>query len=214
MTDERRHEDRRRTDTGVFLGWRAIGLGAGLLLVIILAQRALVPAPPPRRPSRLSDQIVIERIQAVSKLVSSETFIRDIVTYQNTWMGSTKRSMVIATGTVQAGVVIDSTMRVHIDEDTKTISLEIPHARILGVDVTHLQTYDERSGLWNPFRPSDRDTIFDHVRAQLAHTADDMGVVGHADSSAIELFRALLTVPGYSVNVRFQMPTPVAQPAE
>jgi uncharacterized protein DUF4230 len=182
--------------------------------VIILAQRALVPAPPSRRPARLSDQVVIERIQAVSKLVSSETFIRDIVTYQNTWLGSTKRSMVVATGTVQAGVVIDSTVHVAINEETKTIALDIPHARILDVVVTHLQTYDERSGLWNPFRPSDRDTVFDHVRAQLAHTADEMGVIGHADSSAVELFRALLTVPGYSVNVRFQMPTPVARPAE
>ncbi len=204
-----------RTDTGVFLGWRAIGLGAGLLLVIILAQRALVPAPP-SRPSapRLSDQVVIERVQAVSKLVSSETFIRDIVTYQNTWLGSTKRSLVVATGTVLAGVVVDSTMHVAINEETKTVSLEIPHARILDVVVTRLQTYDERSGLWNPFRPSDRDTIFQHVRAQLARTADDMGVVGHADSSAAELFRTLLTVPGYTVNVRFEMPAPVAQPAE
>jgi hypothetical protein len=204
-----------RTDTGVFLGWRTMGLGAALLLVIILAQRAFVPAPPPRPQPRLSDQAVIERIQAVSKLVSSETYIRDIVTYQNTWLGSTKRSLVVATGTVLAGVVIDSTVHVQINEQTKTIALEIPHARILDVVVTRLQTYDERSGLWNPFRPSDRDTIFQHVRAQLAHTADEMGVVGHADSSATELFRTLLTVPGYTVNVRFVMPAPVtAVPAE
>jgi hypothetical protein len=193
-----------------------MGLGAALLLVIILAQRALVPAPPPRGPApRLTDQVVIERVQAVSKLVSSETYIRDIVTYQNTWLGSTKRSLVVATGTVQSGVVIDSTVHVEINEQTKTVSLEIPHARILDVVVTRLQTYDERSGLWNPFRPSDRDTIFQHVRVQLARTADEMGVVGHADSSAVELFRTLLTVPGYTVNVRFAMPAPVtAVPAE
>ena len=198
-----------------FLGWRAIGLGAAFLLVVILAQRVLVPAPPAARSvPRISDQLVLERVQAVSKLVSSETFIRDIVTYQNTWLGSTKRSLVVATGTVLAGVVVDSTMHVAINEETKTVSLEIPHARILDVVVTRLQTYDERSGLWNPFRPSDRDTIFQHVRAQLARTADDMGVVGHADSSAAELFRTLLTVPGYTVNVRFEMPAPVAQPAE
>jgi hypothetical protein len=203
-----------RTDTGI-LGWRAIGLGAAFLLVIILAQRAMVPAPPGARSGpRVTDQIVLERVQAVSKLVSSETFIRDIVTYQNTWLGSTKKSLVVVTGKVLAGVVIDSTVHVHVNEETKTISLEIPHARVLDVVVTHMQTYDERSGLWNPFRPSDRDSIFGHVRAQLAHTADDMGVVGHADSSAVALFRTLLSVPGYSVNVRFQLPTPVAQPAE
>ena len=203
-----------RTDTGI-LGWRAIGLGAAFLLVIILAQRALVPGPPPPRAQpRISDQMVLERVQAVSKLVSSETFIRDVVTYQNTWFGSTKKSLIVVTGKVLAGVVIDSTTHVHVDEPTKTISLEIPHARVLDVVVTHMQTYDERSGLWNPFRPADRDTIFQHVRAQLAHTADDMGVVGHADSSALALFQTLLNAPGYSVNVRFQLPAPVPQPAE
>jgi hypothetical protein len=105
-------------------------------------------------------------------------------------------------------------MKVQVNPETKTISLEIPHARVMDVVVLHLQTYDERSGLWNPFTPSDRDTIFQHVRAQLEHTADDMGVVGHADSSALALFQTLLAVPGYSVNVRFQLPAPVAQPAE
>jgi hypothetical protein len=203
-----------RTDTGI-LGWRAMGLGAAFLLVIILAQRALVPTPPaPRALPRISDQVVIERVQAVAKLVSSETFIRDIVTYQNTWLGSTKKSLIVVTGKVLAGVVIDSTVRVRVNEETRTIALEIPHARVLDVVVTHMQTYDERSGLWNPFRPSDRDTIFQHVRAQLAHTADEMGVVGHADSSALALFQTLLAVPGYSVNVRFQLPAPVARPAE
>lgn len=190
-------------------------MGAAFLLVIILAQRVLVPGPPASRAQpRLTDQMVLERVQAVSKLVSSETFIRDIVTYQNTYFGSTKKSLVVVTGKVLAGVVIDSTVRVNVNDETKTISLQIPHARVLDVVVEHMQTYDERSGLWNPFRPSDRDSIFNHVRAQLAHTADDMGVVGHADSSALALFQNLLTVPGYSVNVRFQMPVPVAQPAE
>jgi hypothetical protein len=103
---------------------------------------------------------------------------------------------------------------VQVNNETRTISLEIPHARVLDVVVLHLQTYDERRGLWNPFSPSDRDTIFQHVRAQLERTADEMGVVGHADSSALALFQTLLNVPGYSVNVRFQFPAPVAQPAE
>lgn len=198
-----------------FLGWRAIGLGAAFLLVIILAQRVLVPAPPAARSQpRITDQLVLERVQAVSKLVSSETFIRDVVTYQNTWLGSTKKSLIVVTGKVLAGVVIDSTVHVHVDDQAKAISLDIPHARVLDVVVTHMQTYDERSGLWNPFTPSDRDSIFNHVRGQLAHTADDMGVVGHADSSALALFQTLLAVPGYTVNVRFQLPVPVAQPAE
>ncbi|HTD60010.1 MAG TPA: DUF4230 domain-containing protein, partial [Gemmatimonadaceae bacterium] len=75
-----------------------------------------MPGPfPSRAQPRISDQVVIERVQAVAKLVSSETFIRDVVTYQNTWMGSTKKSLVVATGKVLAGVVIDSSMKVQVN---------------------------------------------------------------------------------------------------
>jgi hypothetical protein len=156
--------------------------------------------------------MVVERVQTVAKLVSSETTVRDVVSYRNSWLGSTKRSLIVATGVVQAGIVLDSTVRAHIDPATHTVSVTIPHARVLDVSVTRLQTYDEASGLWNFFHPSDRDSIFLHVRRQLAQTAESLDVATRADSGAVRLLQALLGGNGYTVQVQFALPAPVLAP--
>jgi hypothetical protein len=165
-----------------------------------------------RSTTQLTDAVVVERVRTVAKLVSTETTVRDVVVYRNSWFGSTKRSLVVATGTVQAGIALDSTVQAHIDPATHTVTVTIPHARVLDVSVTRLQTYDESSGLWNPLRPSDRDSVFQHVREQLAQTAESMDVAARADSGAVRLLDALLGADGYAVQVRFTMPAPVLAP--
>ncbi|HWZ57707.1 MAG TPA: DUF4230 domain-containing protein [Gemmatimonadaceae bacterium] len=165
-----------------------------------------------RGTTELTDAVVVERVRAVAKLVSSETTVRDVVVYRNRWLGSTKRSIIVATGVVEAGIALDSTVRAHIDPATRTVAIVIPHARVLDVSVTRLETYDESSGLWNPFRPSDRDSIFQHVRGQLGHTAESLDVAARADSSAVRLLQALLGTDGYAVHVSFAMPAPVLAP--
>jgi hypothetical protein len=95
-------------------------------------------------------------------------------------------------------------MHVAVDDHARTIALDIPHARVLDVVVTRLETYDERNGLWNRFQPADRDSVYQHVRAQLAATGDSLGLARHADSSAVALLRVLLAAPGYAVSIRFQ----------
>lgn len=157
-----------------------------------------------RSAPQLTDAVVVERVRAVAKLVSTETTVRDVVVYRNSWLGSTKKSLVVATGTVQAGIALDSTVQAHIDPATRTVTVTIPHARVLDVDVTRVQTYDESSGLWNPMRPSDRDSIFQHVRAQLTQTAESLDVAGRADSGAVRLLEVLLGADHYAVQVHFQ----------
>jgi Protein of unknown function (DUF4230) len=181
------------------------------LAVGVLLGRRLSTAASPGGVTQLTDAVVVERVRTVAKLVSSETTVRDVVVYRNSWLGSTKRSLVVATGTVEAGIALDSAggVAAHIDPATRTVAVTIPHARVLDVSVTRLQTYDESSGLWNPFRPSDRDTIFQHVRAQLAATAESLDVTTRADSGAVRLLQALLGSDGYTVHVRFATPVPV-----
>ena len=72
-----------------------------------------------------------------------------------------------------------------------------------GVEVTELRTYDERSGLWNPFRPGDRDSIFHLAREQLVTTAGELDIRTHAEESARQLLRALVAADGYVTEIAF-----------
>ena len=151
----------------------------------------------------ISHTLVVERLKSVARLVTSETTVRDVVTYENRRLGSTKRSLVVATARVTAGVDLDPLPEVTIDSARRHVDIILPRGRVLGVEVTELRTYDERSGLWNPFRPSDRDAIFREAREQLSRSADELGLAAHAEQSARTLIEALIKAEGYTATVSF-----------
>jgi hypothetical protein len=178
-----------------------LGLGLGVVLGAVLAFRAAPLLFPAR--TTINASMVIERLDAVAKLITTEAMVRDVITYQNTWLGSTKRSLVIVTGKTLVGLDLQTPPQVSIRQRDRHVTLVLPHARLLGVDITELRTYDERRGLWNPFHPSDRDTIYQLARRQLASAALDLAVVDHAEESARKFLAGLFAADGYTVEVRF-----------
>ena len=140
----------------------------------------------------------------MAKLVSSEATVRDVVAYQNTWYGSTKRSLVVVTGKLLAGIDLGANPQVSIDHDAKRITLRLPPAKLLSVEISDMKTYDERGGLWNPFRPADRDAIQRMAREQLSAAGQQVQLLRHANESAAEMLRKLLGRDGYTVDVLTQ----------
>ncbi len=181
-------------------------LGGALLLIGLAVQR-FVPFTrgllPGRSETTVTHGVVVERVRAVAQLVTSETTVRDVVVYENRRLGSTKRSLVVVTGKVMAGIDLDRGTQVDIDQREHRVRVVLPPAKVLGVEVTQLRTYDERSGLWNPFRPADRDTIYFLARQQLISAAGELGVTAHAEESARRLLGALIHADGYTVDVTF-----------
>ena len=162
-----------------------------------LAGRVTGPPAPPR----ITQALVVERLQTVAKLVASEMTLRDVVTYQQTRFGSTKRALLVVTGRVSAGIDLEHGSAVSIDSVTRTITVTLPPAQVLGVDVLDVTTYDERAGLLSPFRPEDRDAIQRLVREKLVGAAQESGILVHADRSADRALTALLTQDGYTVKI-------------
>jgi hypothetical protein len=185
----------------------AVVLALGLALGLMLSRGASLLLHPGR--TTIDQSVVVERLESVAKLITTEAMVRDVVTYQNTWLGSTKRSLVIVTGKALVGFDLRIRPKVSIRQSDRHIALVFPHARLLGVDVLDLKTYDERRGLWNPFHPADRDTIFQLARRQLASAARDLAVVQHAEQGARQLLIGLFAPEGYSVDVTFEPPTQV-----
>jgi hypothetical protein len=155
-----------------------------------------------RAEPQVSQQIVVERLRSVAKLVATEMTLRDVVTYEQTQVRSTKRSLLVVTARVAAGIDLEHDTDVRIDSAEKRITVTLPPAQIMSVDVVSVTTYDERAGLWNPFRPEDRDAIQARIRSQMAAAARQSGILEHADQSAIKVLTELLARDGYTVEVR------------
>jgi hypothetical protein len=151
----------------------------------------------------VSQAVIVERTRAVARLVTSETTLRDVVVYQNRLLGSTKRSLVVVTGKVLSGFDLDRGTEVRVDYGAKVVQVVLPPAAVLGVEVIDLRTYDEQRGLWNPFRPSDRDSIFQLARRQLVRSAGEVELAKHTEESARRLIEALVSADGYRTEVTF-----------
>jgi uncharacterized protein DUF4230 len=151
----------------------------------------------------VSQAVVVEQTRAVARLVTSETVLRDVVTYENRRLGSTKRSLVVATGKVLTGFDLDRGLEVTVDHPSRRIRITLPPPSVQAVEITELKTYDEQRGLWNPFTPSDRDTIFALARRQLVATAGEVALARHAEESARRLLEATVRADGYTTEVRF-----------
>ncbi len=151
----------------------------------------------------VSQSVVVEQTRAVARLVTSETMLRDVVTYENRRLGSTKRSLVVVTGKVLTGFDLDRGTEVTVDHPGRRIRITLPPPAVMGVEITKLETYDEQRGLWNPFRPSDRDMIFTLARRRLVEAAGEVELARHAEESARRLLEATVRAEGYVTEVAF-----------
>ncbi len=161
----------------------------------------------PDNKTTITHDVVVNQIKAVAKLVSSEATVRDVIVYENTWYGSTKRSLVVVTGRLLAGIDLRDNPDVAIDHARKTITIRIPPAKLIAVEIRDMQTYDERGGLWNPFTREDRDAIQRQARSQLTAAGGQLALIRHANESAVELLRMLLAKDGYTVDVALREST-------
>ena len=174
--------------------------GVGLAIVRRVqgtAARLATPAPPV-----VTQQLVVERLQTVAKLVATEMTLRDVVTYEQTRYGSTKKALLVVTGKVSAGLDLTRGTNVSIDSAARRIVLTLPPAQLISVDILNVVTYDESAGLLNPFRPEDRDIMQRRVRAQLMAAARQSGILAHADEGAAKMLTELLARDGYTVEIR------------
>ncbi|MEP7175588.1 MAG: DUF4230 domain-containing protein [Gemmatimonadales bacterium] len=162
-----------------------------------------------RSETTVSQAVIAEQTKAVARLVTSETMMRDVVTYENRRLGSTKRSLVVVTGKVLTGFDLDRGLEVAVDHPARRIRITLPPPSVMGVEITELKTYDEQSGLWNPFRPADRDTIFALARRHLVEAAGQIELAGQAEESARRLLEATVRAEGYATQVTFAGRPPV-----
>jgi uncharacterized protein DUF4230 len=199
LRDTRDKPDRRRTFLWIIAG--IVGVACvGILGLTWLTSRFL----PQPNSTTVSHSVVVERVEKVAKLVSSETTLRDVIIYEDTWYGSTKRSLVVVTGKVLAGIDLGNGSSVKIDEKARRITITLPHPGILGIEITEMKTYDEQRGLWNPFSAADRDAVFQRAREQLEITSRDLKITETALQSAREMLESIFTSSGYSVEVVYE----------
>ncbi len=200
MTDPVLSSSQRRVITWALI---AIGVAIGGAVSLSILRRAVGGLGfGGRAEPVIAQEFVVERLREVSKLVATEMTLRDVVTYEQTQFRSTKRTLLVVTARVSAGIDLAKGTNVSIDSSARRITIDLPPAQITSVDIVNVRTYDESAGLWNPFRAEDRDLIQGRIRTQVMQAARMSGILEHADQSAARALVTLLARDGYTVEIR------------
>ena len=200
-------EPHNTSDLRAVAPWLAIGgvLIALLAGIVVWQQFAHFPS---LSKTTVTHSLVTQQIQNVAKLVTSEAVMRDVVVFEDTWLGSTKRSLVVVTAKVMAGINLEQGLEqgseVKIDETAKKIRITLPQAIILATDISEMKTYDEQRGLWNAFEASDRDKIFQQARTQFQQAAQQSRLTERANQSAKQMLETMFSRDGFTAEVTFR----------
>ena len=184
------------------LGLALVGALAALAIWFIAARLTGMVSNANR--SQVTQSVAVQRVDKVAKLVTSETTLRDVVVYENTWYGSTKKALVVVTGKVMAGINLDRGRDVQINDQSKLITITLPRPEVLAVEITDLRTYDEQRGWWNPFTSADHDAIYKLARDKFAESGNELKLAETARESASQLLENMFATDGYRVEVTYR----------
>src|SRR5882724_4915148 len=95
----------------------------------------------------INDRVYMEQTTPVSELVALSRRIEVEHEFLHTWVGSSKRVKLHGTFTAKAG--FDLQHNLSIDIHPNEVIVQLPHARILGVEQDQVDVLAFENGLWN-----------------------------------------------------------------
>lgn len=95
----------------------------------------------------INDRVYVEQTTPVSELVVLSRQIEVEHEFLHTWMGSSKRMKLHGTFLAKAG--FDLRKGLAVDIRPNEITVQLPHAQILGVEQQHVDVLAFENGLWN-----------------------------------------------------------------
>ena len=198
---------RRRT---VIPGIRAVipVLTGNLLLALLLLSACS------RGPS-LQDQLAgrIEQLSRTAELGTVEYTVRKAVKARDEgdWFKiGNRRILFSCTARIKAGINLEQVPRekLVVAEETRTVSLVLPHASVFSIDIPPEQIrleYEDITGFRQRFSDQERQALLRQGEREIVRDLPKLGILAEAESNAEEFFRPMLEQMGFeNIQIRFE----------
>ena len=128
--------------------------------------------------------MVSQQLLSVQELVTQKYRYSDIITLKKSLIFSKSYSIVKFSGIIRAGIEDISKAGYEISSDKSSISIKLPHAVILGNEITEMSVFDEKRSLFVPITTQEVFDEIDSVRASIVQDAEVQGLLTEADNMA------------------------------
>lgn len=156
-------------------------------------------------PKTESTRMTIEnQLSLCQELVTAKYRYTDIVSIKKFLGFSKSYSIVRYSGLLRAGIYDITQSTYKISSDQKTLNLYIPHAEILGNEITKQDVFDEKQSIFVPISTQE---IFDEIERSKSQTQEDIvleGFLNEADNYAKRILEFTFKSAGFeNVNIDF-----------
>lgn len=182
-----------------------------LLAVVFAAISVLLLRQVVRGPSsRAESAPVVMAIRRIARLATVEVQVSDVVRYEEfknvLFLSFPKSAILQVRGSVVGGFDLDRDgFSVTTSPGSRVVRIRLPRPSILSID-PRLQWFDEKSGMFNPITPEDRNRWMIWARTSLARTARDSGMDRKAEEQAVRLLAGAAQALGWKAEVTFAGP--------
>ena len=182
-----------------------------LLAIVFAAISVLLLRQVIRTPSsRVDSAPVVMAIRKIARLATVEVQVSDVVRYEEfksfLFLSFPKSAVLQVRGSVVGGFDLDRDgFQVSSSPSDRNVKIHLPRPTILSID-PRLQWFDEKSGMFNPITPADRNRWMIWARTSLARTAKDAGMERKAEEQAVRLLTAAAQALGWKAEVTFGGP--------
>ena len=152
----------------------------------------------------INNRVYVEQTIPVSELVVLSRRIEVEHEFLHTWMGSSKRVKLHGTFTAKAG--FDLQHNLSIDIHPNEIIVQLPHARILGVEQDQVDILAFENGLWNRISGEDMQSELSILPQLAREKAAESGLPAEAESALQQQIEQHVHPP-QSVHLIFKGPT-------
>lgn len=142
-------------------------------------------------------EIIADGLREMGTLITEEYYFTQLEKYKKTekvWIFKSEASTAYSyDGVVTAGIDCNE-IGIEKDDEIKTITISIPKASILNVDIdpNSFQMYEEKNGLWSKFNINDYNKSLIEFEEAGKKKALEKGIIEKADESAKKMVESFV----------------------
>jgi len=151
-------------------------------------------------------QIVLERIQKVAKLITVEGEFNDTHEYNDYFWADidmfSKKAIIKVKANVAVGFDLGK-VRFVADDASRTIYVkDLPQPEILSID-HDAEYYDISEGMFNSFNEKELTALNDSIKSQLRGAVKKSRLMTEAKTDALDIIRMIIELSGWKMEIEY-----------
>ncbi len=157
----------------------------------------------------INNRVYLEQTTQVAELAVISRQVEVEHEFTHTWAGSTKRVKLHGTFAVKAGFDLRENVKADVGDDV--VTMELPHARLLGVEQQQVEVRQFENGYWNKISAADMEGELAALPGLAREKAQASGLAQEAEQALQKQLEQRIGA-GHPLRLLFNGDTPGAAP--